>query len=92
MAEHQMDTGRLWWPTGLPAREVVMITFNIAFKNKPKRLTCQDYDTRDPFEVELLNFEEGGFNKWARYTGARLRLARPEQRGRPLRWFLFGEE
>lgn len=92
MAEHQIDMGRLWWPRGLPDQELVSITFNFAFKHKPKRLTCEDYDTREPFEVELLSFEEGGFNQWMRYTGARLRLARPEQRGRSLRWFLFGEE
>jgi hypothetical protein len=85
VAEKEIDQGRLWWPAGLPAQEVVNITFNLALGQKPKRLTCEDYDTKEPFEVGA-EFVQQGFGKWTRWTGATLRFNRAEQRGRPFRW------
>lgn len=85
MAEKEIDQGRLWWPPGLPPQEVVRITFNLALEQKPKRLTCEDYETKEPFEVGA-EFVQQGFGKWTRWTGATLRFNRSEQRGRPFRW------
>lgn len=85
MAEKEIDQGRLWWPAGLPPQETVRVTFNLALDQKPKRLTCEDYETKEPFEVGC-DFVQQGFGKWTRWTGATLRFARPEQRGRSFRW------
>jgi hypothetical protein len=88
VAEKEIDLGRQWWPAGLPAQEAVHITFNLAQKDKPGRLTCEDYDTQEPFEVQV-EFDQQGFGAWTRWTGATLRLPRPEQRGRSFRWRLY---
>ena len=85
MAEKEIDQGRLWWPPGLPAQEVVNVTFNLALEKKPTRLSCEDYETKEPFEV-TSEFVQQGFGKWTRWTGATLRFSRAEQRGRPFRW------
>ncbi len=90
MPEKEIDQGRLWWPPGLPAQEVVQITFNIALKDKPQRLTCEDYDTREAFDVDA-EFNQQGFGAWTRWTGATLRFKRPEQRARPFRWRIYGQ-
>jgi hypothetical protein len=86
--EKELDQGRLWWPPGLPAQEVVHVTFNLALKDKPQQLTCEDYDTKEPFDVET-EFHQQGFGAWTRWTGATLRFKRPEQRARPFRWRIF---
>ena len=52
MAEKEIDQGRLWWPPGLPPQEFVNVTFNLALEDKPQRLTCEDYESKEPFEVE----------------------------------------
>lgn len=91
MADKEIDQGRLWWPPGLPAQEVVHVTFNLALQDQPKRLTCEDYDTKEPFEVEP-RFEQQGFGAWTRWTGATLRFPRAEQRARPFRWRIYGQE
>jgi hypothetical protein len=87
--EKEIDQGRLWWPPGLPAQEVVQVTFNLAVKDKPQRLTCEDYDTKEPFEVQT-EFNQQGFGAWTRWTGATLRFVRQEQRARPFRWRIYG--
>ncbi len=89
MAEKEIDQGRLWWPPGLPPQEFVNVTFNLALEDKPQRLTCEDYESKEPFEVESELMQQG-FGKWARWTGAKLRLVRSDQRGRPFRWRAYG--
>ena len=88
MAEQEIDLGRQWWPAGLPPQETVNITFNLALKDRPGRLACEDYDSREPFEV-TAEFTQQGFGAWTRWTGARLHFPRAEQRGRSFRWRLY---
>jgi hypothetical protein len=89
--EKEIDQGRLWWPPGLPPQEIVHVTFNLALKDKPQRLTCEDYETREPFEVDT-EFNQQGFAAWTRWTGATLRFKRPEQRARPFRWRVYDSD
>ncbi len=91
MPEKEIDQGRLWWPSGLPAQETVHVTFNLALKDKPQRLTCEDYDTKEPFEIDT-EFNQQGFGAWTRWTGATLQFKRAEQRARPFRWRIYGGE
>jgi hypothetical protein len=88
MAEQVIDQGRAWWPKGLPGQESVQIYFNLAHTECPAGLRVEDYESREPFEVEV-QFVQQGTGRWARYTGAILKFHKPEQRARPLRWTLL---
>ena len=81
MAETILDQGVVWWPTGLSPQENVRIVFNLALQQRPVRCTCQDYETREPFETEVLGFEQSGTREWVRYTAATVRFVQPAQRG-----------
>lgn len=90
MADSVLDQGTVWWPEGLGKPEIVRFVFNIALPTQPATLTCQDYETREPLEIELLELEPSGSGEWLRYTAARIRFVRAEQRGRSFRWRVSG--
>lgn len=87
LAEQVIDQGRLWWPSGLPGQETAQIFFNLAQTERPGALKLEDYDSREPFDVDV-EFEQQGTGKWARWTAATIRFKKPEQRGRSFRWTL----
>ena len=89
MADKVIDQGRFWWPAGLPGEETVRVLFNLAQAEAPAALTVENYETREPYEVEA-SFVRQGVGKWARWTGADVKFKRPEQRGKPFRWTLTG--
>ena len=91
MAETILDQGTVWWPAGLPPQENVRVVFNLALHQRPVRCACQDYETREPLESELLGVEQSGTREWTRYTAVTVRLPRPAQRGRSFRWRVYGE-
>jgi hypothetical protein len=88
VAEQVIDQGRVWWPKGLPGQESVQVYFNLAQAECPAGLKVEDYETQEPFEVEV-QFIQQGTGKWARYTGATLKFHKSEQRARPFRWTLL---
>ncbi|MGE0821541.1 MAG: hypothetical protein AB7G75_33680 [Candidatus Binatia bacterium] len=92
MAETILDHGAVWWPAGLPAQERVRVVFNIALQQKPTQMTCVDYETREPLETRILDIEPSGTRQWMRYTAVTVQFLKEEQRGRPFRWRVFGEE
>jgi hypothetical protein len=91
VAETMADQGTVWWPAGLGAQEKVRIVFNISLQERPVRVTCQDFDTREPMETEVVAIERSGTRDWARYTAATVRFLRPDQRGRSFRWRVHTE-
>lgn len=91
MVEIVVDQGTVWWPPGLPAQEQVRVVFNISVPKRPTRMTCQDYETREPVEIEVIEIEQHGTREWARYTAAIVRFLQPTQRGRSFRWRVYGE-
>ena len=86
MAETILDQGAVWWPAGLAPQENVRVVFNSALQQCPTRFTCQDYETREPLQIEVRGFEQSGTREWTRYTAATVRFVQPEQRGRSFRW------
>ncbi len=54
-------------------------------------LTCEDYETRQPFNLEIVDIEKSGARDWARYTAATLRFRQSAQHGRSFRWRAWGE-
>jgi hypothetical protein len=91
VAETILDQGAVWWPAGLSPQESVRVVFNLALQQRPVRCMCQDYETREPLESELLDVEQSGTREWARYTAAIVRLVQPAQRGRSFRWRVYSE-
>lgn len=91
MAETVVDQGTVWWPAGLPQQETVRFVFNRALQTRPMRVTCQDYETREPLEIELVTIEQSGSREWTRFTAAIVRFVRPEQQGRSFRWQAYAE-
>ncbi len=91
MAETVVDQGTVWWPAGLSAPEQVRVVFNISLQERPVRVTCQDFATREPMEIEVVAIERSGTRDWARYTAAIVRFLRPDQRGRSFRWRVYAE-
>ena len=89
VAETVADQGTVWWPAGLGAQEEVRIVFNISLQERPGRVTCEDYGTREPMDVELVDVERSGTREWARYTAATVRLLQPNQQGRSFRWRVY---
>lgn len=87
MADKIIDQGRVWWPTGLPGEETVRVFFNLAQSAAPTALAVENYETREPYEVEV-KFVQQGCGRWVRWTAADVRFMRPEQRGKPFRWTL----
>lgn len=90
MSEPILDQGIFWWPSGLPGQEKVRVVFNTALQVRPTKVTCEDYETRKPIDIENVDIEQSGTRAWARYTAATLRLARSAQ-GRSFRWRAWGE-
>ena len=91
MAETILDQGSVWWPAGLSPQENVRVVFNLALQQRPVRLTCQEYETREPFETEILGVEQSGTREWARYTAITVRLVQAAQRGHSFRWRVYSE-
>ncbi len=91
MAETVVDQGTVWWPAGLSGQERVRIVFNIGLQERPVRVTCEDYGTREPMEVELVDVERSGTREWARYTAATVRFLKSAQQGRSFRWRVYAE-
>ncbi len=91
MAETVVDQGTVWWPAGLGKQGKVRIVFNISLQERPVRVTCQDYETREPMEVEVVAIERSGTRDWARYTAATVRFLQPEHQGRSFRWRAYAE-
>ena len=92
MAERILDQGTVWWPAGLAPQETVQVVFNVALQERPSRMVCEDYETRQPVDIEMLAIQQSGTREWARYTGVSLRFAQDAQRGRSFRWRVFGKE
>jgi hypothetical protein len=90
VAEPILDQGTCWWPAGLPGQEKVRVVFNTALQVRPIKVTCEDYETRKPIDIEGVDIEQSGTRDWARYTAATLRLAQSAQ-GRSFRWRAWGE-
>jgi hypothetical protein len=88
MTEQVIDQGRVWWPKGLPGQATVQVYFNLAQRECPSGLKVEDYDSHEPFDVEV-EFVCQGTGEWARYTGASVELRKLEQRARPFRWTLL---
>ena len=88
MAEQVIDQGRIWWPLGLPGQETVRVFFNPAQTENPAALKVEDYESREPFGVEV-EFDQQGTGKWARFTGATVKFRNPDQRGKAFRWTLL---
>lgn len=86
MAAAVADQGTVWWPAGLLAQEKVQVVFNLALSERPQRMTCEDFETRAPIDVEVVAIEQSGTREWVRYTAATVRFPNPEQRGRSFRW------
>jgi hypothetical protein len=91
VAETILDQGAVWWPAGLAPQENVRVVFNLALQQRPVRFTCQDYETREPFETEILGIEQSGTREWARYTAITVRLVQAAQRGHSFRWRVYSE-
>jgi hypothetical protein len=89
MAEQVIDQGRLWWPPGLPGQESVRVFFNRAQSDRPAELRVEDYDSRQPLEVEV-KFEQQGTGKWMYWTSATVTFKKADERGRSFRWSLLG--
>ena len=90
MADSVLDQGTVWWPEGLGKPETVRFVFNVALQTPPRQITCQDFETRDPIDIELVELEESGSGQWLRHTAASVRFVRAEQRGRSFRWRASG--
>lgn len=88
MAEQVIDQGRTWWPPGLPGQETVHVFFNLAQAERPAALKVEDYESHEPFEVEV-ELERQGTGKWARFTGAAVKFKNAAQRGKAFRWTLL---
>jgi len=91
VAETVVDQGTVWWPTGLGKQEKVRIVFNVSLQERPVRVTCQDYETRESLETEVVAIERSGTWDWVRYTAATVRFLRPDQQGRSFRWRAHAE-
>ena len=91
MAEAILDQGSVWWPVGLSPQENVRVVFNLALQQRPVRLTCQEYETREPFETEILGIEQSSTREWVRYTAITVRLVQAAQRGHSFRWRVYSE-
>jgi hypothetical protein len=79
------------YPHVLFPQENVRVVFNLALRQRPVRCTCQDYETREPLESELLGVEQSGTREWARYTAVTVRLVQAAQRGHSFRWRVYSE-
>jgi len=90
-AAGETHSGRLWWPSGVQAQEAVRVSFNRAPAGRPSAIELSAYESGQPIEMESAAFERQGTGRWARYTGATVRIKRPEYRGRSFRWRLYGE-
>ena len=55
MAETVVDQGTVWWPAGLGKQEKARIVFNVSLQERPLRVTCQDYETREPLVPSPLS-------------------------------------
>ena len=86
----EIDAGRVWWPKGLTGQETVRVLFNRALEQRPGAIRLEDYQTRAPLDVEIVEFIRQGTGKWARWTSAVVRFKAPEERGRSFRWRLQG--
>ncbi len=92
MALEMVDQGRVWWPQDMGQPEEVRFVFNRALRERPVRVTCQDYETREPLDIEVVRIEQSGTREWIRYTAATVRFLRPQQRGRSFRWQVYAEK
>jgi len=86
MATAVADQGTVWWPPGLSGQEKVRVVFNLALTERPERITCEDFETREPIDVAVDAIEQSGTREWGRYTAATLHFHKAEQRGRSFRW------
>lgn len=86
MADTILDQGTVWWPAGLGKPETVRCVFNVALQTRPSQFTCQDYETRQAMDIEVVDVEQSGSSDWRRYTAVTLRFPQPDQRGRSFRW------
>ena len=91
MSEPVLDQGTVWWPAGLAGQEKVRVVFNLALQRRPSKVTCEDYETRTPIDLEVVDIERSGARDWARYTAATLRVLQSAQQGRSFRWRAWGE-
>lgn len=85
----EIDAGRVWWPKGLAGQETVRILFNRALEQPPSGIQVEDYRTREPLDVEVVEFIRQGTGKWARWTSSAVRFKEPGERGRSFRWRLL---
>lgn len=91
MPETVLDQGTVWWPAGLAGQEKVRVVFNVALAQRPTKMTCDDYETRQAVDIEVVDIEKSGTRDWARYTAATLRFSQSSQQGRSFRWRVWGE-
>jgi len=89
--ETVLDQGTIWWPAGLVGQEKVRVVFNLALASRPSKITCDDYNTRQPLDSEVVDIERSGTRDWARYTAATLRFPQAAQQGKSFRWWAWGE-
>ncbi len=84
------DQGTVWWSAGLGKPETVRFVCNVALQTQPSQITCQDFETHAPIDIEGVELEESGSGHWLRHTAASIRFVQAEQRGRSFRWRVSG--
>jgi hypothetical protein len=91
VSETVLDQGTVWWLAGLTDREKVRVVFNLALQVRPSEIPREDYETRAPIDLEVVDIERSGARDWALYTAATLRVLQSAQQGQSFRWRAWGE-